>query len=65
MVELCESDWKYRFTKRLATLFMLSGVKAEAAIADAEAHANDYFPHRGTGEPEQEANKVHDWAREV
>jgi hypothetical protein len=54
-----ELAWKSRFIARLAELFAQSGLAAVAALADAQAHADDCYPHRKDGVPEHEADKVY------
>ena len=53
------SDWKRRFTAALAARFVQRGVKDDAALADAEAHADDHFPKRSEEAPELEADLVY------
>ena len=55
MSELHEGTWKSRFIARLAELFAQSGLHADAAMADARAHADDCYPLRNVGVPEHEA----------
>lgn len=54
-----ESIWKQRFSSRLAQLFMQRGLHFTPALADAEAHADESYPHRGSVTPEQEADRVY------
>lgn len=60
-VDLVESAWKKRFVARLAGLFVQGGLDADCASADAEAHAHHQYLRRATGEPEHEADAVHQW----
>jgi hypothetical protein len=59
LAELHELRWKYRFVARLAALFAQSGLDAASAIADAHAHADDCYPRRKDGEPEEEATALY------
>ncbi len=50
--------WKDRFVAALAERFRDKGLSAQDALADAQAHADDHYPHRGPGSPEEEAEAV-------
>ena len=65
MMELSEQAWKDRFQFHLAGLFVQVGLEQSAAVADANAHADDQYPRRGPNTPEQEADKVHDWLQDA
>ncbi len=54
-----ERIWKQRFTSRLTQLFVQRGLHLTPALADAEAHADDSYPHRGNITPEQETDRVY------
>jgi len=55
MENLLEQIWKSRFVECLAGAFTRRGLRLADAIEDAVAHADDYYPGRGQGTPEQEA----------
>lgn len=61
LAEPAEDEWKQRFAKRLACLFEEHGLDKAPAVADAEAHANDHYPHRRHHAPEKEADELHRW----
>jgi hypothetical protein len=54
-----EQDWKRRFVEALAAKFISKGLERSAALADAEAHANEQFPRRGSGTVGEEAEIVY------
>lgn len=63
MQDLSEQTWKLRYVRRLAALFILQGVDAKSAIADAEAHCEHCYPLRGTSPPEAEADRAYEGLR--
>lgn len=54
-----ENVWKQRFISRLAQLFVQRGLNADLALAIAEAHADECYPQRRDGAPEQEADMLY------
>jgi len=54
-----ERTWKSRFASRLAERFAQGGLEVIAAMADAQAHADDCYEQRKLGVPEQEADTVY------
>ena len=53
-----ETIWKRRFVAALYSKFVGRGLLKRDALADAEAHADDHYPQRGPGTPEEEAEAV-------
>jgi hypothetical protein len=58
MKALSEADWKLRFAYGLCQRFIGRGLQPEAALEDANAHADDQYPKRGEFSPEVEAELV-------
>ena len=54
-----ENIWKQRFISRLTELFTQRGLDAVLALAIAEADADECYPRRRDGSPEQEADMLY------
>lgn len=53
-----EQVWKSRFVEALCERFASRGLRKRDAHADAEVHADDCYPNRGAGTPEDEARAL-------
>ena len=54
-----ENAWKQRFISRLTLLFTQRGLDADLALAIAEVDADECYPQRRDGSPEQEADMLY------